>query len=73
VLTSFPKLVRRPRRTDPVADPDYLPVPVAAGAALGGCFIRAIFLALFLLFALFLGGLFVGGSLLQGFGGVVVF
>jgi hypothetical protein len=48
-------------------------VPVAgAGMALGGCFVRTIFLGFFLLLALFFGGLMLGSSLLHGFGFVIL-
>ena len=46
----------------------HVPESTAAGLALGGCLIRALFLAVFLLFAFVTMSVLVGGSLLQIFG-----
>lgn len=70
LTTRLPELLRRTasrvRRTPGGAT--HVAESTAAGLALGGCLIRALFLAVFLLFAFVTMSVLVGGSLLQIFG-----
>ena len=70
LTTRLPELLRRAasrvRRTPGGAT--HVAESTAAGLALGGCLIRALFLAVFLLFAFVTMSVLVGGSLLQIFG-----
>lgn len=71
VLTRLPELLR-PRRDKSGSDEIYVPEAAHAGMALGGCFVRGILLGIFLLIALVFGALMLGGSLLHGFGIVIL-
>jgi hypothetical protein len=69
LMARLPELVRaatRFRRTPVRATP--VPGPPPTGLAVGGCLIRALFFAVFLLIAFLTMSIIVGGSLLQLFG-----
>jgi hypothetical protein len=68
VLSRFPELDRRLRRSSPERDPVDIADAARAGLAVGRFLVRAVLFGLFLLIMLFFGALILGGSLLQGTG-----